>query len=239
VLDLLQKDSSAKPERVAKAMENLAVLAREQGKYDQSEQLSQQAIAMREKAGQTDEPDFVSSIQNLEQTTRAQGKFNESNQLLDRAMNLQKKHFGDSSPEVATTINDEALLAAEQAQQEGADATTKQAQLDKATTLFKQALTIRESSLGSEDPLVAVTLNDLARVYRLDKQYPQAEAAYKRVLTIREHAFGPDDASVAATLRNYALTMSEAGNEQEADKLNARAAAIEAKSVSASGTQPQ
>ena len=69
--------------------------------------------------------------------------------------------------------------------------------------LHKRALAIREKALGPEHPDVAVSLNNLAVVYRAQAKYAEAEPLHKRALAIREKALGPDHLDVAISLENY------------------------------------
>ena len=62
--------------------------------------------------------------------------------------------------------------------------------------LYKRSLAIRETSLGSDHPDVAITLNVLAGLYQAQGRYAEAEPLYKRSLAIREKALGPDHPDV-------------------------------------------
>jgi tetratricopeptide (TPR) repeat protein len=49
-----------------------------------------------------------------------------------------------------------------------------------------------------------LSLNNLAELYRIQGQYPEAEPLYKRSLAIREKAQGADHPDVAESLNNLA-----------------------------------
>ena len=49
-----------------------------------------------------------------------------------------------------------------------------------AEQLFQQVLSLREKSLGPNDPNVATNLNNLAESYRVQGKYPEAEALFRR-----------------------------------------------------------
>ena len=53
---------------------------------------------------------------------------------------------------------------------------------------YKRALAIREQTRGKDHPEVAVTLNNLGELYRMNGRYAEAEQFYKRALAIVETA---------------------------------------------------
>jgi tetratricopeptide (TPR) repeat protein len=55
-----------------------------------------------------------------------------------------------------------------------------------AETLHKRSLAIYEKALGTDHPLVATSLNNLAYLYEAQGIYPAAEPLYKRSLAILE-----------------------------------------------------
>ena len=57
----------------------------------------------------------------------------------------------------------------------------------------------------------------------------EAEPLYKRALAVREKALGPDHPDVANSLENYAALLRETGRGAEANKMEARAEAMQAK----------
>jgi CHAT domain-containing protein len=66
-------------------------------------------------------------------------------------------------------------------------------------------LTIREKMLGPDHPVVAVSLNNLADLYKIQGQYTQAELLYKRALAILEKGLGATHPIVATSYANLAL----------------------------------
>jgi tetratricopeptide (TPR) repeat protein len=94
-----------------------------------------------------------------------------------------------------------------------------QGRSSEAIPLALRALTIREKALGPNHPDVAVSLNNLAELYRAQGRYADAEALHKRALTIRVKALGPDHANVAISLNNLALLYDKQGRYTDAEPL--------------------
>ena len=102
-------------------------------------------------------------------------------------------------------------------------------QYDQALPLYQRALAIREKVLGPEHPDVAMSLNNLAALYRDTGQYAKAEPLYQRSLMFREKSLGPDHPDVAQSLENYAELLSKTGRAKDAAQLVARAQTIKGK----------
>jgi tetratricopeptide (TPR) repeat protein len=71
---------------------------------------------------------------------------------------------------------------------------------DEALEPAKRALKLSEKSFGDGDEMVAVSLNNLAKVYAATGKAGDAERLYRRALAIYEKLFAPDDIRVAAVL---------------------------------------
>ena len=69
----------------------------------------------------------------------------------------------------------------------------------------------------------------MALIYDAQGRYGEAEPLYKRALAIWEKALGPEHPDVAKSLANYAALLRETDRDVEAEMLEARAKAIQAK----------
>ena len=99
---------------------------------------------------------------------------------------------------------------------------------DRAVDPAKKALDLAEKKVGPDHPLVAVSLNNLATIYRVQGQSARAELLFERALAISEKALGPDHPQVAQILSNLAALYRETGRDEEAKVLETRAAGIRA-----------
>ncbi|TMQ02489.1 MAG: CHAT domain-containing protein, partial [Deltaproteobacteria bacterium] len=96
----------------------------------------------------------------------------------------------------------------------------------KAEPLYVRALDIREKALGSMHPDIAISLNNLALLYKNQGLYPKAEPLYIRALDIREKALGPMHPDVAQSLYNLAGLYWAQGAYPEAESLLSRTSDI-------------
>ena len=97
---------------------------------------------------------------------------------------------------------------------------------DRALVVAKKALEIAEDNVGPDHPDVAISLNNLALLYKTQGQYALAEPLYKRSLAIDEKALGPDHPDVAISLNNLAALYRATNRAEEAETLEQRAALL-------------
>ncbi len=98
-----------------------------------------------------------------------------------------------------------------------------------ARVMYKRSLAINEKALGPEHPDVALSLNNLAELYRAQGKYDQADPLHKRSLAINEKALGPEHPNVATSLENYGALLRATGRPEKAQAILKRAAAIRKK----------
>ena len=98
-----------------------------------------------------------------------------------------------------------------------------------ARAFFERALAIREKAFGSDHPLTATSLHNLARLLRDQGDLEGAQALYERALAIREKVLGAEHTATAASLNNLASLFQARGSLARARPLFERALAIRAK----------
>lgn len=93
----------------------------------------------------------------------ATGRYQQAIALAQRAPAIREKALGSEHPDIASSLNNLAVLY----RATGAYA--------KAEPLYQRALAIRQKALGPEHPSTAVSLNNLAVLYRATGTYAKAE----------------------------------------------------------------
>ena len=101
------------------------------------------------------------------------GQYDRAVTIAKKALEIAEQSVGENHPDVATSLNNLALLY---------DAQKQYAQ---AEPLYKRALAIREKALGPNHPSVAASLENLAALYGKTGREKAAEALEKRAETIR------------------------------------------------------
>jgi tetratricopeptide (TPR) repeat protein len=147
------------------------------------------------------------------------GRYGDAEHLLEQSLAIRKKALGPEHPDVATSLNNLAILY-------GA-----QGLYAKAEPLYQQSLDIRQKALGPEHPDVAMSLTGLASLYHTQGLYAKAEPLYQKALDIRKKALGPEHPDVAASLNNLALLYATQGLYAKAEPLYRESLAITKKAL--------
>ena len=77
-----------------------------------------------------------------------------------------------------------------------------QHQFDAARPLFERALSITEAAYGQSHAAVAVSVGNLAMLYKEQKQYEQARPLFERALAIHQQQLGNEHPAVALSMIN-------------------------------------
>jgi len=96
-----------------------------------------------------------------------------------------------------------------------------QGQHTQAESLYLHILTLREKSLGTENPRLASTLEELAAIYSAQEKLERTENLYRRILELQENNLDP--ASASSTLSKLADLYRKQNNFARADSLSRRA----------------
>ncbi|CAA7408821.1 unnamed protein product [Spirodela intermedia] len=98
--------------------------------------------------------------------------------------------------------------------------------VDEAEKYFLLASKEAKEGFGERDPHVASSLNNLAELYRVQKEFHKAEPLYLEALNILQEAFGPEDVRVGAALHNLGQFYLVRKNLDEAQRCYERALKI-------------
>lgn len=99
----------------------------------------------------------------------------------------------------------------------------ERARYAEAEPFFRQALSVKERSLGPEDPQIIEALTGLANLYAEQRMYEKAEPLYRQAITIGERRGEPDVLPLARPLNSLAVLYWEQGRYHEAESLYQRA----------------
>ena len=100
---------------------------------------------------------------------------------------------------------------------------------DKAFPLAEKSLAIRKEAFGTEHPLTAESLNNLAELYKAKGDYAEAESLHLQALAIREKLLGTQHPDTATSYNNLAALYYSKGEYAKAEPLFLRDLAINEK----------
>jgi tetratricopeptide (TPR) repeat protein len=134
---------------VASSINNLALLYKSQGRYEEAEPLYQQALVLRQELLGDHHPNVAESLSNLAGLYLSQGKYEEAEPLYKQPISLMQELLGDRHPDVAQSLNNLAELY------------YWQGRYAEVESLFIQALQIDEAVLGRDHPNTKTTRKNL------------------------------------------------------------------------------
>lgn len=154
------------------------------------------------------------------------GDFIGATASFDRVRKILEKSLGVDHPDVATALNNLALMYYEQGDYAAAE------------PLYKRALQIDEAALGANHADVATDLNNLALLYMNQGDFQAAEPMFNRSVAIKERNYALGHPSLVTGLRNYAALLRSMGRPEEAATLDARAEAKPGQRIRPAQTAP-
>lgn len=217
-LEIYEKVLATEHLLIATSLNNLAGVLYAQGDYQSAEPLLRHALEIREKVLGAEHPDIAQSLSNLASLLIAKGDYQKALPLYSRALQITKQ-AGLDNTDAANLPNlfHDLLLLKSSENYEGNE------------LLYRHLLESSEKVFGTEHPLVARCLNNLAYHLQYKGDYQSAESLYRRALEIRENLFGTNHTETAQSLNNLAELLRTKGDYQKAKPLYRRALTIHEK----------
>ncbi|EFH89900.1 helix-turn-helix transcriptional regulator [Ktedonobacter racemifer] len=154
---------------------------------------------------------LASLASKVAQYLRERGQYGEAEPLYQRAFHIREQVLGPDHPQVATSLNNLAVLY------------WREGKYGEAEPLYRRALSILEQVPGSEHLQKAGVLTNLANLYRDQGKYVEAEPLCLRSLHVYEQVLDPDHLQLALPLNNLATLYASQGKYTEAGPLFLRA----------------
>lgn len=157
-------------DRVAAALEDLAVAAGFNGKRDVEEAAHKEAFAIKLQMLPEGHPYVVKSISNLGEILRLKGNLTEAHAVLKTAISIQRKILGDDYPDTVSSLGSFGQVL----ESEG--------NLADAEVIYREALTSWRKS-GDHNPQSLWGWGQMCHVLVAERKYREAEQLLAEVLT--------------------------------------------------------
>ena len=187
---------------------NFALVLRENGDYNNAEQLEVQVMDMRKKLLGTEHSDTLESMTNLASTYRNQGRWNEAEQLEVQVMDITRKLLGT---EHLHTLCSMANLASTY---------RSQGKWNKAEQLELHVMDVRKKLVGAEHPDTLTIMANIASTYRNQGRWNMAEQLEVQVLDMRKKQLGTEHPNTLTSMANLACTYRNKLKWNEAERLD-------------------
>ncbi len=213
-----EKFSGPEHKNVAISLTNLALVVRRSRPLCGGRGRSTRArLAIKEKVLGPSIPISPAALTTWRFYTRIKAATPRLSRFTNERWRSEKRFLAQRHPEVAASLNNLAILYADQGR------------YAEAEPLYKRALAIKEKVLGPEHVDFATTLDSLASLYADQGRFAEAEPLYKRALAIKEKVLGPEHIDFAGRLNNLATLYKDQSRYAEAEPLYKRALAIKEK----------
>jgi tetratricopeptide (TPR) repeat protein len=212
-LDLAERVFGAESDEVAAACNDLGVLAKEAGRFDEGRALYERSLAI---VTARDGPDCERAgvlLHNIGGLLHARGDLTAAEPPARRAWELSRARLGEDDPR---TLADAAAYAAIL---EGLG------RLAESETMQRRVLSVQVRLFGDAHSEVAASLHNLAAICEAAGRLEEAESSYRRALAIRETLLGRDAVDTALTCNNLGALLLKTRSVDEATRLFERACA--------------
>ncbi len=215
VLQLRQQMHGDRSAETAKAMNNLAMELRNQGRLKDAEAMQRQALAMqKELLGDNDESVAI-AMGNLAYVLSDQGvKLEEAMELQQASIGILRQKLGTRNPQFAMALNNLAAMC------------YRAGKLDQAIQFQKEALELQKELQGSNSADYAQSLNNLSIFLITQGKLAEAEVTIREALATRRAVLGSNHAYVATSLGNLASVLWRQSRLGEAEGYQLEALAI-------------
>jgi tetratricopeptide (TPR) repeat protein len=195
----VERELAGQPEVRGELLHQLALIQRNQGRYDKADRLLRRAIDERRRLlGPTDTTDLelASLLYELGATLRMESSYASAESLVRKSLGIRQAVLPADHPAVAAALSELGTVR------------RYQGHYDEAARLIELAIRIEERQGESEE--LANTLNRLAEVRRSTGDLKGAELLTRRVIDIRERVLGPDHPLVAIAYTRLAGVLHDA-----------------------------
>jgi tetratricopeptide (TPR) repeat protein/transcriptional regulator with XRE-family HTH domain len=212
---------------IAKSLNRLALLLKDEGDLATARSHFERALAMREKVLGPEHPETAQSLDNLSALLQDQGDLVGSCTLQERALAIREKVLGAEHPDTATSLNNLAYVLHELGDPAG------------SRSLQERALAIREKVLGPDHHSTAESLHDLAVLLEEQGEHTVAQSLLERALAIDQKTLGAEHPGTAVDMSNLAHLLNKVGKPDAAEPLICRAIAIGDKALGSNHPRTQ
>jgi tetratricopeptide (TPR) repeat protein len=195
----------------ADALNDLGLLLRDKGDYDQSEKLLQESLAMYRRLMGDRHPYVATALMNLGLVQHRKGNLAEAESTYRQALALQRELLGEAHPNVALTLTNLAFVIYDTGDAQG------------ALQALGKSLDIYRKVFPGDNPEVAGTMNRLGYWYTETGDYATADRYLEEALAMRRRLFGKSNPDIASSLMNVGILQVATHKYQDA-LLSSRAA---------------
>ncbi len=206
----------------ADALNDLGLLCRDQGDYEQSERLLRESLAMQRRLHAERHPELALSLNNLALVLQRKGDLAGAEANYREALDMRRELLGPTHPDVANSLSNLAFVLEERGE------------LGAALQAERESLEIYRKLFPGDNPDVARTMNGLGYLYMETRDYPSAERYLQEGLAMRRRLFDKSHPELASSLAHLGILQVATHQYEDALASSGAALAIYTATLSAS-----
>jgi tetratricopeptide (TPR) repeat protein len=177
----------------AAALNDLGLMLREHGDFDESAKLLKEALAMEQRLVGDHHPQTALYLNNLAQVLHLKGNLPGAEATFRQALGIERALLGDTHPDVANTLNNLAFVLSDEGDIRG------------ALEAEGESLNIYRKLFPGDNPDVARTMSNLGYLVTEARDYTTAEHYLEDALAMRRRLFGESRPEIASSLVQVAI----------------------------------
>lgn len=205
----------------ADALNDLGLLMRSHGDYEQSERLLRESLAMKRRLLGDPHPEIAMSLDSVGQVLQLKGDLEKARSTYLQALAMQLKLLGPVHPDVALTLDNLAWVDYASGDVHG------------AVQYESRALDIYRTHFSGDNPDVANSMNRLGLLLTQSSDYTAADRYLQQALDMRLRLFGQMHPEVASSLVHVAILQVATHKYSDALRASRKAADIFSSALSA------
>ena len=206
----------------AAALNDLGLMLRDHGDYDESEKLLKESLAMERRLVGDRHAQTALYLNNLGLVQHRKGELAEAESTLRQALALQRELLGEVHPDVALTLTNLAYVVYDTGNVDG------------ALQLLSQSLDTYRKLFPGDNQDVARTMNRLGYWYTEKRDYVTADRYVEEALAMRRRLFPKSHPEIASSLLHVAILQNATHRYQDALASSREAVEIYTAAASAS-----
>ena len=257
-LDIYERELGLRHPRTARVQSNLAVVLGSLGRLDEQVALLESTIDTKISILGPKHPSVASSLHTLGGAFAGLRRYDEAREVLEEALSIREKHLDPDNTLLANTLSNlgatySGLGELELAEtcyarslsifQENygpdhlrlnvvrgnlASVLRKQGRLADALSYLNSAKESLQRTNREQTYYMSIVLNGIATNHFLSGRLAEADELFSEAVALREETRGPNHITLAKVLENHSRVLDAMGRADEAERLRARQASIEA-----------
>jgi tetratricopeptide (TPR) repeat protein/transcriptional regulator with XRE-family HTH domain len=216
---LIQQQNIYLPEAVT-LLNKAGNYLNKRARYKEALPILKQALKVSEQVFGPEHLTTADVLHNLVFAYRELGDYDSARPIYERVLTIRQQQLGSYHPDIASILDELGFFYHEDGNLHR-DKFPDHAQesFAQAEAYYKQALAIRQQTLGQEHPDTLKSLENLTEILLSRQQFAEVEQAARELFALRKRILGAEHADTITAFENIALADIMQNNYEESEKI--------------------